>query len=162
MDLASQVKAMARGVPVIGVDIDKQLDLFADASYDVVIMSRTLQAVRYPGVVLRHMMRIAPIAVVSMPNFGYWRNRLRLLGGHAPVSKDLPYQWHDSPNVHFGSSRDLEDLFDQIGLSILKCVALGADGHISRAPIRSRNWSAGAVVYELADQRQPLPSAGRR
>jgi methionine biosynthesis protein MetW len=150
VDPAALLKAVSRGVPVIQMDIDRELDLFEDASYDVVILSRTLQAVRYPAVVLRQMMRIAPVGIVSMPNFAYWKNRLRLLGGRAPVSKDLPHAWHDSPNVHFGSCRDLEALFDQMGLTVQQCVPLSATGRVSRLPGSTRNWSAGATLYRLS------------
>ena len=149
VDPASLIQAVSQGVPVIQMDIDKELDQFADSSYDVVILSRTLQAVRHPALVLSHMVRIAPVGIVSMPNFGYWRNRLRLLGGHAPVSKDLPYAWHDSPNVHFGSCKDLEALFDQMGMDIRKRVALSPSGGLSYWPWTTRNWSAGAVLYQI-------------
>jgi len=150
VDPASVREAVTNGVPVIQMDIDKELGLFRDGSYDVVILSRTLQAVRFPAVVLRQMLRIAPLGVVSMPNFAYWRNRVRLLRGRAPVSKDLPYAWHDSPNVHFGSCTDLEALFVHLGLHIEKCVPLTASGRVSRLPPATRNWSAGAVVYEVS------------
>ena len=149
MDSASQLTAVRNGVPVIGMDIDKELGLFRDGSFDVVILSRTLQAVRYPAEVLRQMMRIAPLGIVSMPNFGYWRNRVRLAQGHAPVSKDLPYAWYDSPNVHFGSCKDLEALFAEMGLTILTCVPLSASGKISRMPHSWRNFSAGAALYAV-------------
>ena len=149
MDSASQLTAVRNGVPVIGMDIDKELGLFRDGSFEVVILSRTLQAVRYPAEVLRQMMRIAPLGIVSMPNFGYWKNRVRLAQGHAPVSKDLPYAWYDSPNVHFGSCKDLEALFAEMGLAILTCVPLSASGRISRMPRSWRNFSAGAALYAV-------------
>ena len=152
MDLDGQLEAIRRGVPVIEMDIDKQLDLFADSSYDVVILSRTLQAVRYPAVVLSQMIRIAPVAIVSMPNFGYWHNRLRLMAGHAPISKDLPYAWYDSPNVHFGSCKDLETLFGRMNLTVVKSVPLSPSGAISHMPFSTRNWSAGTVLYQLRSQ----------
>ena len=149
VDSASQVEAVRAGVPVIGMDIDRELGLFKDGSFDVVILSRTLQAVHYPAQVLRQMMRIAPLGIVSMPNFGYWKNRVRLLEGRAPVSKDLPYAWHDSPNVHFGSCKDLESLFAEMDLTVLTCVPLSASGTISRLPRSWRNFTAGAALYKL-------------
>ena len=149
VDSASQLTAVRNGVPVIGMDIDKELSLFRDGSFDVVILSRTLQAVRYPAEVLRQMMRIAPLGIVSMPNFGYWRNRVRLLEGHAPVSKDLPYAWYNSPNVHFGSCKDLELLFSEMNLTVLTCVPLSPSGKISHFPHSWRNFSAGAALYKL-------------
>ncbi|MDR0488617.1 MAG: methionine biosynthesis protein MetW [Propionibacteriaceae bacterium] len=154
MDTAYLLDAVKAGVPVIHMNIDKELDLFEDSSYDVVILSRTLQAVHHPATVLRHMLRIAPIGVVSMPNFAYWRNRVRLAWGRAPVSKDLPYAWHDSPNVHFGSTLDLEDLFAEMDLSIDKCVPLSASGRVSKMPFATRNWSSGAVLYQVSNHNQ--------
>ena len=155
VDSARQLAAVRDGVPVIGMDIDRELGLFKDGSFDVVILSRTLQAVRYPAEVLRQMMRIAPLGIVSMPNFGYWKNRARLLGGHAPVSKDLPYAWHDSPNVHFGTCKDLESLFSEMGLTILTCVPLSSSGRISHLPRSWRNFSAGAALYKLQAELHP-------
>ena len=149
MDSESLLSAISKGVPVMRMDMDKELDSFGDNSYDVVILSRTLQAVHHPTTVLSHMLRIAPTAIVSMPNFGYWRNRLRLLAGRAPVSKDLPYTWHDSPNLHFGSCRDLESLFTELGFTIAQCVPLSASGRVSHLPKATRNLSAGAALYQL-------------
>jgi len=149
IDPTSLLAAAGRGVPVLQLDIDRDLVLLADQTFDVVVLSRTLQAVRRPALVLREMLRLAPRAIVSMPNFAYWRNRLRLAAGRAPVSKDLPYQWHDSPNVHFGSLRDLEALFADLGLTVVRCLPLAATGRVSHAPRRCRNWEAGAALYEL-------------
>lgn len=152
LDPVSHMEAVRDGVPVIQLDMDKDLDMFKDASYDVVILSRTLQAVRFPEKVLRQMLRIAPIGIVSMPNFAYWRNRISLSSGRAPVSKDLPYAWYDSPNIHFGSCADLETLFAKMDLEIMKCVPLSASGKVSHMPIWTRNWSAGAALYELSNR----------
>jgi methionine biosynthesis protein MetW len=157
IDPTAVLTAIGRGVPVIELDIDADLPIFEDRSYDVVVLSRTLQAIHHPREVLLEMARIAPQVIVSMPNFAYWRNRTRLLGGHAPVSKDLPYEWYDSPNVHFGSLKDLERLFSSLGLEIVRCIPLSANGGRSRLPGRLRNWMAGAALYELAGQ---LPAVG--
>jgi methionine biosynthesis protein MetW len=131
------------------MNIDQELDGFDDNSYDAVILSRTVQAIHQPATVLTHMKRIAPTVIVSMPNFAYWRNRFRLMAGRAPVSKDLPYAWHDSPNVHFGSCRDLEGLFEELGLTVMQCIALSSSGKKSRFPTKLRNLTAGAALYRL-------------
>ncbi|MDR1387807.1 MAG: methionine biosynthesis protein MetW [Propionibacteriaceae bacterium] len=149
IDPDAVLSAIRAGVPVIELDIDQDLVLFADQSYDAVVLSRTLQAVHRPREVLLEMARIAPRVIVSMPNFAYWRNRLRLLAGNAPVSKDLPHSWYDSPNVHFGSLDDLERLFDELGLTVIRCLPLTASGRRSPWPDRTRNWVAGAALYEL-------------
>lgn len=150
IDPESVLAAVGRGVPVIELDIDLDLGLFGDRSYDVVVLSRTLQAIHRPREALQEMARIAPRVIVSMPNFAYWRNRLRLLRGNAPVSRDLPYEWYDSPNVHFGSLDDLEALFASLDLVAVHCLPLAANGNRSRCPAGWRNWAAGAAVYELA------------
>ena len=149
VDPDEHLAAIRNGVPVVQLDIDSDLDQFGENTYDVVILSRTLQAVKHPDRVLQGMLAIAPIAIVSMPNFGYWKNRLRLLGGHAPISKDLPFQWYESPNVHFGSLKDLEDLFESLNLEIERYIPLAESGQTSGWPWALRNWAAGAALYEL-------------
>lgn len=106
IDPAQVLTAIRAGVNVIDLDLDSQLSEFTDDSYDVVVLSRTLQAVRRPKEVLREIARIAVHSVVSMPNFAHWRNRLRLLSGRMPMSKDLPFDWFDTPNLHFTTLAD--------------------------------------------------------
>ena len=89
------LEAIRVGVDIIELDLDTQLDEFDDGSYDVVVLSRTLQVVRDPEAVLTQMARIGTRLVLSMPNFGLWKHRLRLLGGHMPRSRDLPYEWYN-------------------------------------------------------------------
>ncbi|MDR0959920.1 MAG: methionine biosynthesis protein MetW [Propionibacteriaceae bacterium] len=160
IDPVSVTKAIGRGVPVAELDIDRDLDDFPDDSFDVVVLSRTLQAVRHPATVLAQMARIAPRVLVTMPNFAYWRNRLLLLGGHAPVSADLPFDWYDSPNVHFGSLDDLEDLLAALDLPIVACVPLSPRGAPSRWPAPIRNWAAGAALYEIGRARTRADRGG--
>ena len=117
------LRAIWRGVPVIELDLDSQLGEFADDSYDVVVLSRTLQAVLHPQHVLEEMARIAPRLVVSMPNLGLWRHRLRLLTGHMPRSRDLPFTWYDTPNLHHATLVDLEDFFADSGLQVEQKIA---------------------------------------
>ncbi|MDO4716615.1 MAG: methionine biosynthesis protein MetW [Propionibacteriaceae bacterium] len=152
-DPASVVAAIRSGVPVIELDLDSQLDEFADGSYDVVILSRTLQVVRKPGDLLPELARIADLAMVSMPNFGYWRNRLRLLRGRMPMSRDLPYAWYDTPNLHFSTLVDLEPLFTQAGLRIEQRIPLTERG-VRRSFDRLRpNLLAGSALYVLRANR---------
>lgn len=143
------LRAIWRGVPLIELDLDTELGMFGDDSYDVVVLSRTLQAVRRPDQVLAQMARIAPRMVVSVPNFGLWRHRLRLLTGHMPRSKDLPFTWYDSPNLHFTTLTDLEELFDTMGLGVEQRIALDESGHRGRAGGRMANLMAGAGLYVL-------------
>lgn len=142
------VKAIGRGVPLLDLDIEDQLDFFDNDSYDVVVLSRTLQAVMRPDLVLSQLRRIAPRVIVTMPNFGYWRHRLRLLSGHMPQSKDLPYSWYESPNSKFTTLRDLEPLFDRVGLKIVKRVPLLASGRAARISWGA-NLMASSATYLL-------------
>jgi len=102
---------VARGLAVIQGDADTDLADYPDDAFDYVILSQTLQATRNPRVVLEHMLRIGRRAVVSFPNFGHWRIRKQIaLGGHMPVTDNLPDSWYDSPNIHFLTVDDFEIL----------------------------------------------------
>jgi methionine biosynthesis protein MetW len=141
--------AIRSGVSVIDLDMDHQLSEFADHSYDVVVLSRTLQTLHRPHVVLQEMIRIAPRVILSMPNFGYWRNRIRLARGRMPMSKELPYDWYDTPNLHHATLVDLEDLFRTVGLVALERIPLTVDGHRLSLPESTATWAAGSAVYVL-------------
>lgn len=148
-DTEELLTAAALGVPVLELDLDADLGEFHDDSYDVVVLSRTLQAVPRPGEVLSQMARIGKLLIVSMPNFGYWRNRLRLLGGHMPVSKDLPFEWHDTPNVRYSTVVDLESWFAEAGVDVLRRVSLGDRGRPTRAATALPNLLAGSTIHVL-------------
>ncbi|MFZ2624588.1 MAG: methionine biosynthesis protein MetW [Propionibacterium sp.] len=152
-DPESVLEAIGRGVPLVELDLDSQLDEFGDDSFDVVVLSRTLQAVHRPKEVLQQMRRIGRRMIVTMPNFGYWRHRLRLLGGKMPQSKDLPYSWYDTPNLHHTTLVTLEELFDDAGLAVVRRIPLTGDGHPPRLPMwwtqRSANLLAGSAIYVL-------------
>ncbi|SER95739.1 methionine biosynthesis protein MetW [Propionibacterium cyclohexanicum] len=152
-DPQAVLQAISRAVPVVELDLDVQLGEFGDDSFDVVVLSRTLQAVVRPKEVLQQMRRIAQRMIVTMPNFGYWRHRLRLLGGKMPQSKDLPYSWYDTPNLHHTTLLTLEELFDDVGLAVRRRIPLNGDGRPPRLPIgwtqRSANLLAGSAIYVL-------------
>ena len=117
---------VARGVPVLHADVDQGLADFADASFDVVILSQTLQAVRRPAFVLRELTRVGGRGIVSFPNFGHWRHRLDLaLRGRMPVSSALPYAWHDTPNIHLCTLADFERLVRELGLRVTQRLLIG-------------------------------------
>ena len=140
--------AIAAGVPVLDLDLDADLGEFADKSYDVAILSRTLQTVQRPSDVLTQMARISDRLVVSMPNFGLWRHRLRLLSGHMPQSRELPFAWYDTPNLHHATLVDLERYFASLGLEVEQRVPLTEAGRRLRAE-RGINLVAGAAIYLL-------------
>ncbi|MGV8907515.1 MAG: methionine biosynthesis protein MetW [Propionicimonas sp.] len=149
IDPDSVLAAISLGVPVIELDIDSELDDFADHSYDVVVLSRTIQTIHRPLEVLQHMGRIADRLIVSVPNFGWWRHRLRLLRGRMPKSGDLPFEWFDTPNLRFTTLAELEELFDRLGLTIEERITLNPAGVPLKMADRVANLAAGAAVYTL-------------
>jgi methionine biosynthesis protein MetW len=100
-DDANLLACIDNGVNVIQSNLEAGLKEIEDASFDYVILSQTLQAMRHTEKVVNEMLRVGREAIVTFPNFGYWPHRLQIaLGGRMPVSKDLPYQWFDTPNIH--------------------------------------------------------------
>ncbi len=122
-------ECVARGLSVIQGDADHDLGFYPDKGFDYVVLSQTLQATRNPKAVLEHMLRIGERAIVSFPNFGHWRVRLSLLfRGRMPVTRDLPYSWYDTPNIHFCTIRDFIELCEEIGAHVESATALDAKG----------------------------------
>jgi len=121
--------AVGRGLAVVQGDADSDLDHYTDDTFDYVVLSQTLQATRNPRRVLENMLRIGHHAIVSFPNFGHWRIRLQiLLRGRMPRTDNLPYEWYDTPNIHFCTIRDFVDLSRQIEAVIEKAEALSLSG----------------------------------
>jgi len=118
-------KCIERGVNVLEQDLDLGLSNFADASFDVVIMTQSLQALRFPHLVLDEMLRIGKTCIITFPNFGHWTCRLYLAGlGKMPVSKFMPYEWFDTPNIHFCTFKDFENLCQGRGYQVLERLAV--------------------------------------
>jgi methionine biosynthesis protein MetW len=114
---------------VVQGDADTDLVNYPDDAFDYVILSQTLQATRQPRVVLENMLRIGRRAIVSFPNFGFWRMRLQLLvGGHMPRTENLPATWYDTPNIHFCTIKDFVQLCDEINVKMERAVALDLYG----------------------------------
>ena len=112
---------LEKGVNVIEQDLDAGLGNFKDSSFDMVVMTETLQSVRAPHRLLREMLRIAEECIVTFPNFGHWRARLQLtLRGTMPVAKHIPHAWFDTPNIHMCTFRDFETLCDDLDLNIIE------------------------------------------
>jgi methionine biosynthesis protein MetW len=122
-------ECVARGLSVIQGDADRDLGFYPDKGFDYVVLSQTLQATHNPKKVLDELLRIGDRAIVSFPNFGHWRVRLSLLmKGRMPVTKDLPYSWYDTPNIHFCTIRDFVELSDELGATVESATALDATG----------------------------------
>ena len=149
IDPDSVLAAITAGVPVIELDLDSELQEFADHSYDVVVLSRTVQTLHRPVEVLNHMGRIGERLIVSVPNFGYWRHRLRLLGGGMPMSREIPHAWYDTPNLRHTTLVELEQLFASLGLTVEQRVVLSPAGVPLRSGDRLYNLVGGSAVYVL-------------
>jgi methionine biosynthesis protein MetW len=122
-------QCVSRGLSVIQGDADHDLVFYSDKGFDYVILSQTLQATRNPKTVLDDLLRIGERAIVSFPNFGHWKVRLSLLlKGRMPVTKDLPYSWYDTPNIHFCTIRDFVALAEEVGATVESATALDANG----------------------------------
>jgi methionine biosynthesis protein MetW len=139
---------VAKGLSVIQGDADTDLIDYPDDGFDYVILSQTLQATRRPREALENMLRIGRRAIVSFPNFGYWRVRTQLaLRGRMPVTGNLAYSWHDTPNIHLCTIRDFVELVDALGAHIERGVALNHAG----APIRvNAPWWVWNLLGEQA------------
>ena len=126
----SGVNACVRhGLSVIQGDADRDLDPFPDGAFDVVVLSQTLQATRQPRHVIEALVRIGKRAIVSFPNFGFWRIRLALLRrGRMPVSELLHHAWYDTPNIHLCTIRDFVALCDELGIRIERSLTLDRHG----------------------------------
>lgn len=115
---------VARGVNVIQLNLDEGLAIFADASFDVVLQIDTLQHLHNTEVMLRETARVGRTGIVAFPNFGHWPNRLAVLRGRMPVTKVLPYQWYDTPNIRVGTLRDFAALAQKNRLKIIDAFGL--------------------------------------
>lgn len=135
IDTDSVQAAIERGINVIQADLEKGLNAFADQSFDVIVLSQTIQAMQNTETILRDLTRIAKQAIVSFPNFGYWRNRLQLsLGGHMPVSERMPYQWYNTPNIHWCTLTDFDRLCAQNGIRVLERAVMTGSKRIDMLP----------------------------
>lgn len=122
------------GVNVIQNDLESGLSTFASDSFDYVILSQTLQAMRHTQEIVNEMLRVGKQGIVSFPNFGYWKNRMQVISGHMPVSEDLPYRWFDTPNIHLCTLGDFEELCNLCGAQILERVVMNGDRRITLLP----------------------------
>ncbi|MES2953888.1 MAG: methionine biosynthesis protein MetW [Pseudomonadota bacterium] len=136
---------VARGVNVIQLNLDEGLAMFGDASFDVVLQIDTLQHLRNAEVMLRETARVGRTGIVAFPNFGHWPNRLAVLRGRMPVTRVLPYQWYDTPNIRVGTLQDFAALAQKNRLKILDSFGLQDGREIRFWP----NARAGRAVFKF-------------
>jgi methionine biosynthesis protein MetW len=118
IDQAEVLACTRRGVNVIQQNIEAGLGLFSATQFDVVVLSMAIQATNKTELVLREMSEVGKEGVVSFPNFGHWTHAWSILRGHMPVSREMPYQWYETPNLHLATIPDFEALVGKLGLAI--------------------------------------------
>ena len=148
IDDAHVLECIRNDVNVLQMDLEDGLSAFRDGSFDCVILSETLQAIHRQEPLLKDMLRVGREAIVSFPNFGYWKARIQItFAGHMPVSKELPYQWYDTPNVHHCTLIDFEALCAKLGIRILERVVLRDGSPVAVLP----NLLGSLAVYRISE-----------
>ena len=142
------IECVQNGVPVVQIDLNEQLTEFPDHSYDYVILSRTLQTVKRPDLLLNEMMRIGNNGIVSFMNFGQIEARLQILfGGHMPVTRSLPLKWYETENIHPGTIRDFRALCKSLDIKIRKEIPIAQKGDFLKmlVPLCSSLFSSNSI-----------------
>ncbi|MDM0044560.1 methionine biosynthesis protein MetW [Variovorax dokdonensis] len=139
------LKCVRRGVDVIQLNLEEGLALFQDASFDVVLQIDTLQHLRNAEVMLRETVRVGRMGIIAFPNFAHWPNRVNIVRGRMPVTRRLPYQWYDTPNIRVGTYKDFEALAHKNRLRVLESFGLQDDREVRWLP----NARAGTAVFRI-------------
>ncbi|WP_374568323.1 methionine biosynthesis protein MetW [Ideonella sp.] len=145
LDDANVLACAQRGVNVIQLNLEEGLKLFEDRSFDVVLQLETLQHLRNAENMLRETARVGRIGIVSFPNFAHWVNRVSILRGRMPVTRALPYEWYDTPNIRVGTYKDFEVLARKNGLEVIDSFGLQSGEVIRRWP----NLRASVAVFKF-------------
>ena len=139
------------GLNVIQQNIDEGLDNFGNESFDMVIMSQTIQVLKQPKQALEEVTRIGSRSIVTIPNFGYWSTRLSLLfSGRMPVTGSLPNNWYNTPNIHLCTIKDFEILCEQSGINILEKRFFNSNGGESVLAKVLPNIFAATAMYKIS------------
>lgn len=148
LDDAKVLACVTRGVNVIQRNLEQGLSLFEDNHFDVVLQLDTLQHLRNTELMLRETARVGRMGIVSFPNFAHWPHRLSVLKGRMPVSKSLPYQWYDTPNIRVATFADFRQLAERNGLRVLESFGLQDGREVRRWP----NLRASTAVFKFERQ----------
>lgn len=143
---ANVLACVQRGVEVIQLNLEEGLSMFGDQSFDVVLQIDTLQHLRNAETMLRETARVGRLGIVAFPNFAHWPNRLSVLRGRMPVTRRLPYQWYDTPNIRVGTFADFAELAARNALQVLDAFGLQDGREVRWLP----NLRAGTAVFKLA------------
>ncbi|WP_077002476.1 methionine biosynthesis protein MetW [Variovorax sp. KK3] len=143
------LQCIRHGVDVIQLNLDEGLAMFDDASFDVVLQIDTLQHLRNAEVMLRETARVGRIGIVAFPNFAHWPNRISIARGRMPVTRRLPYQWYDTPNIRVGTFKDFEVLARKNHLRVLDAFGLQQGAEVRWLP----NARAATAVFKFERER---------
>ena len=147
IDDGGVLACVKNGISVVQSDLERGLSEFENHSFDYVILSQTLQAVRNSERIIREMLRVGHEGIVTFPNFGYWKNRLQVAGGHMPVSSNMPYEWFETPNIHLCTIDDFERFCSSRGVKILERKVLTNDRPVTWRP----NLLGALAVYHFGN-----------
>ena len=145
LDDANVLACTQRGVNVIQLNLEEGLAMFEDQSFDVVLQLDTMQHLRNTERMLRETARVGRMGVVSFPNFAHWPNRLQILAGRMPVTRVLPYQWYDTPNIRVGTYADFQILARKCGLRVLDSFGVQGGRQVRVMP----NLMASMAVFKF-------------
>jgi methionine biosynthesis protein MetW len=145
IDDANVLACTQRGVNVLQLNLEEGLAIFEDQSFDVVLQLDTMQHLRNTERMLRETARVGRIGIVSFPNFAHWANRLRVASGRMPVTKAMPYEWYDTPNIRVGTYADFEVLARKDGLQVLDSFGIQGGRIVRRRP----NLMASVAVFKF-------------
>ena len=144
-DDANWLACLQNGNNVIQMDLEAGLSGFEDQSFDTVILSQTLQAMHNTEEIVQEMLRVGHEIIVTFPNFGYWRNRIQITGGRMPVSKILPYQWFNTPNVHLCTINDFDQFCKNHKITVIERKVITEGNEVSFMP----NLLGNLAMYRL-------------
>lgn len=144
-DDSNVLACLKNGSNVIQMDLEEGLSGFEDQSFDTVVLSQTLQAMHNTERIVLEMLRVGGEVIVTFPNFGYWRNRVQITAGRMPVSKALPYQWYDTPNVHLCTINDFDEFCKNHKIEILERRVITDGREVSLMP----NLLGSLAMYRL-------------
>ena len=147
-DDAHWLNTLKQGLNVIQMDLESGLSGFESQSFDVVVLSQTLQAMRNTEKIVHEMLRVGKEAIVTFPNFGYWRHRIQLIQGQMPVSKSLPYEWYNTPNIHLCTIKDFDDFCAKNKIGIKERLILTHGKPIHMMP----NLMGALAMYRLVSK----------
>jgi len=140
------------GVSVVQSDLERGLSGFEDSSFDYVVLSQTLQAMRNSETIIREMLRVGREGIVTFPNFGYWKNRLEVLRGRMPISENLPYEWFNTPNVRLCTVADFERFCEERGIRIVERKVLTHGRPVAVLP----NLLGALAVYHFGSRKEVM------